>query len=114
MLKFKREENIMKLFSGFLTTLLVLCGALVTPARASGVTIKVRQDHQTIQAAVNAASPGDTILVDDGIYKESIEINKSNLTIKAKNRRLAIIDGERNGERRRNDGFHAQPEADID
>src|SRR5438132_3602157 len=31
----------------------------------------------TIQAAVNAANPGDTILADAGIYAESVTVNKS-------------------------------------
>src|SRR5262249_16895784 len=32
---------------------------------------------QSIQAAINAASPGDTILVGPGVYNESLTINKS-------------------------------------
>ena len=99
----------MKLFSWFLTILLVLCGALVIPDRASGKTIEVPRDHNTIQAAVNAASPGDTILVDDGTYKESVKIDKTRLTIKAKNRRRAVIDGEG----KRNAGFYAQEGANL-
>src|SRR5437868_7740897 len=31
----------------------------------------------TIQLAVNAANPGDTILADAGIYAESVTVNKS-------------------------------------
>ena len=100
----------MKLFSWFLTVLLVLCGALVTPTSASDKTIKVPQDHNTIQAAVNAASPGDTILVDNGIYKESVIIKETRLTLKAKNRRGAVVDGEW----KRAFGFHALEGADID
>jgi parallel beta-helix repeat protein len=37
----------------------------------------------TIQAAVNAARPGDTILVYSGIYRESITVMKNNLSIDA-------------------------------
>ncbi len=39
-------------------------------------------DYQTIQAALNAAQPGDTILVAPGTYTEQL-ILKSNLTLKA-------------------------------
>ena len=39
----------------------------------------------TIQKAVDAASSGNTIIVDNGNYKENIKINKSSLTIKSKN-----------------------------
>src|SRR6516225_265411 len=31
----------------------------------------------TIQAAVNAANPGDTLLADPGTYNESVTVNKS-------------------------------------
>jgi hypothetical protein len=108
--KLKREEKVMKLFRSSLAVLVVLCGILATHATVSSSTIKVPQDQPTIQAAVQAASPGDTIQVDDGIYKESVEIDKSNLTIKAKNRRLAVLDGEG----RRKEGFHTPDKANID
>jgi parallel beta-helix repeat protein len=36
---------------------------------------------QSIQAAINAASPGDTIVVAPGTYRENIEINKNNITL---------------------------------
>jgi parallel beta-helix repeat protein len=37
--------------------------------------------HTTIQAAVDAAHPGDTILVPPGNYRETVLVNKSGLTI---------------------------------
>jgi chitodextrinase len=39
--------------------------------------ITVPGDHSTIQAAITAASPGDTILVGPGIYVDQIELNKA-------------------------------------
>ncbi|HEX3393592.1 MAG TPA: right-handed parallel beta-helix repeat-containing protein [Acidimicrobiales bacterium] len=36
---------------------------------------------QSIQAAINAASPGDTIVVAPGTYRENIEIHKNNITL---------------------------------
>ncbi len=51
----------------------------ISGVRASGSTIRVgpTQTYTTIQAAINAASPGDTILVDPGTYYEQVTINKS-------------------------------------
>jgi len=48
-------------------------------------TLYVPDDYATIQAAVNAASPGYTIIVRDGIYIESVNVNKDNLTIQSEN-----------------------------
>ncbi|MCK4735214.1 MAG: right-handed parallel beta-helix repeat-containing protein [Methanophagales archaeon] len=47
-------------------------------------TIYVPGDYTTIQAAVDAASQGDTIIVKDGTYTENINVDKS-LTIRSEN-----------------------------
>ena len=52
---------------------------------ASASTIYVPDDYSTIQAAVNAASSGDTIIVQDGTYTENIEVEKKRLTIRSEN-----------------------------
>ena len=41
--------------------------------------------HNSIQAAINNASNGDTILVGDGTYNEQVTINKNNLNIQSIN-----------------------------
>ncbi|MCX8103063.1 MAG: right-handed parallel beta-helix repeat-containing protein [Candidatus Bipolaricaulota bacterium] len=40
-------------------------------------TIEVPKDYQTIQAAINAAQPGDLILIAPGTYRENLTIRKS-------------------------------------
>jgi len=51
---------------------------------------------ETIQAAVNAASPRDLILVEPGRYPEEVEINDTpRLTIRGLDRAGVVIDGER-------------------
>ena len=38
-----------------------------------------------IQPAINAASPNDTIIVDDGVYPENLNVDKEDLTIRSQN-----------------------------
>ena len=69
-----------------------------TPAGSNGVRIvtqaMVSYDHYTsIQAAVDAASPGDWILVDVGVYSEAVKITKPNLHVRGMDRNKVVIDG---------------------
>ena len=54
--------------------------------------LTIPDDYPTIQAAVSAASPGDTISVRKGVYKENIIISKS-LILQGEDRENTIIDG---------------------
>lgn len=56
--------------------LAILMSVLALCATTSAATINVPADQPTIQAAVNAAMPGDTIVVAPGIYAEVITVNK--------------------------------------
>jgi len=47
--------------------------------------------YPTIQAAIDAASPGDTIIVAAGTYAEAITIGKANLTLESASKWGAII-----------------------
>jgi len=67
---------------------------LVLAAPAVAATIRVNDDalpagcvgtYPTIQQGVNAAAPGDTVLVCPGFYHESVTVNTPNLTIVGKN-----------------------------
>jgi parallel beta-helix repeat protein len=42
-------------------------------------------NYTSIQAAINAAQPGDTIIVRDGTYTENVEVNVANLTLRSEN-----------------------------
>ncbi len=56
-------------------------------ARAIQITVT-----STIQAAVDQANPGDTIVVPAGTYRENVIVNKSGITIRGS--RNAILDGD--------------------
>ena len=57
----------------------------VSQVEASPGTSYVPDDYSTIQAAVNAASPDDTIIIRDGTYTENVDVNKDHLTIQSEN-----------------------------
>jgi len=48
-------------------------------------------DFNKIQEAVNAANPGDTIIVKAGTYIENVNVNKEYLTINSEARAEATI-----------------------
>jgi plastocyanin len=57
-------------------------------------TLVVPKDFPTIQAAVNNASPGSTILIRPGVYKTSVTVQTPNLVIRGVDRFRTILDGE--------------------
>jgi len=65
------------------------------PAR-NPITINVPADYKTIQAAIDAAINGDTILASSGTYNENILINK-NIKLISNYVLLTVIDGQGNG-----------------
>jgi len=70
----KRIALLFVLYTFALASCVVL--VRVTFAVDSGV-IRVPQDYPTIQEAVDAANPGETILVSAGTYNEYVHVNKS-------------------------------------
>jgi hypothetical protein len=58
-----------------------------------GATLAVPGDHDTIQDAVDAAGPGDLILVEPGTYEEAVNVETDELTIRGTDRNEVILDG---------------------
>lgn len=57
-------------------------------------TLRVPEDYETIQAAVDAAAPGALILVGEGTYNEAVDVTTDDLVIRGVDRNAVILDGE--------------------
>ncbi|EIE00171.1 plastocyanin/azurin family copper-binding protein [Leptospira licerasiae] len=60
----------------------------------SGTTRKVPQMYPTIQNAVDAAAPGDLILIDEGVYYEEVVVTTPSITLRGTDRNKVILDGQ--------------------
>ncbi|MGE5297076.1 MAG: PKD domain-containing protein, partial [Solirubrobacterales bacterium] len=63
---------------GVLLGIVTLCAVT---AVASAATLKVPSQYPSIQAGIQAASDGDTVLVAPGVYYETINFNGKNITV---------------------------------
>jgi hypothetical protein len=77
----------MKYVSMFLFFVFFSCAAMFPGPRweLMADTIYVPGDYSTIQAAIDASSSGDTIIVSNGTYGENIKFQGKNVTLKSAN-----------------------------
>jgi parallel beta-helix repeat protein len=83
----------------FLPILLISVGISLLPfgcgtcqLYAEPATITVPDDYSSIQAAINAANPGDTVYVRNGTYYERVEVNKT-ISLVGENKDATVVDG---------------------
>ncbi|MFP5254431.1 MAG: hypothetical protein ACLGI8_01100, partial [Acidimicrobiia bacterium] len=60
---------------------------------AGFTTLRVPTDFETIQAAVDAAAPGDLVLIEPGTYEEAVDVTTDDLTIRGLDRNEVVLDG---------------------
>lgn len=68
--------------------------ATTATAFHSGVVRNVPEQYPTIQSAVDAAEPGDLVLIQPGVYKEEVAVTTESLVIRGVDRNTVILDGE--------------------
>jgi serine protease len=75
-------------------SILTVLLAFVTATLSQAAIIHVPGDRPTIQAGIDAAVTGDTVLVDPGTYFENINFNGKAITVSsASGPGVTIIDG---------------------
>ncbi|MFJ9848275.1 nitrous oxide reductase family maturation protein NosD [Streptomyces sp. NPDC101150] len=65
-------------------------GGLVTTPPADAAERHVVHQGESIQKAVDAAKPGDTVFVEPGVYRESVLIKEPRVTLRGSGRRTVI------------------------
>jgi parallel beta-helix repeat protein len=71
-------------------TIAILLAILATPAAAD--TITVRPGPNALQDAVDAADPGDRLVVKRGVYRGDVNVDKRLRIVGARGKRLPVVD----------------------
>src|SRR5437867_1528587 len=81
--------------AGVVVALVASCLVLTASPAAAAKTLLVPSQYPTIQAAVDAAEPGDKILIAPGVYHEQVTVEKK-LTIEGSgsDESGTVLDGE--------------------
>lgn len=63
-------------------------------AEPTGTIRRVPEAYPSIQSAVDAATPGDLVLIEPGTYREEVTVTTPSLTIRGADRAAVVLDGE--------------------
>jgi len=69
-------------------------GRLEVVAEPTGNVRRVPEEYPSIQGAVDAAAPGDLVLIGAGTYREEVTVTTPSLTIRGADRNAVVLEGE--------------------
>ena len=80
---------------GFWASVCVLAAFVAScgSGNAEPRTLLVPENFSTIQAAVDAAKPGDLVLISPGVYEESVKVDQEQIVIRGLDRNEVVVDG---------------------
>ena len=93
----RSRRTFLSVIAAMLGLVAASCGGdTAGPATDDGVAgaLLVPAEYATIQLAVDAAQPGDLVLIDPGVYRESIVVETNRIVIRGIDRNSVILDGE--------------------
>jgi hypothetical protein len=79
---------------GINATAMLTSDVLTTDVSRGDGVIEVPSEVMTVQEAVDAARPGDLILIAAGIYNEAVDVTTGDVTIRGVDRDEVVFDGE--------------------
>ena len=93
------QRKIKSLILSTILILVIIVGCIEDLSNVeNNITIKGKDGfYSTIMSAINKSSDGDTILVNKGIYNETLTIDKS-ITLIGENKNTTIISGNKSGD----------------
>ena len=68
-------------------------GLAASAGTAAAATLTVPADYSTVQAAVDAAGPGDEVVVTEGTYDGTLTVDVADLTVRTSSPRAATVSG---------------------
>lgn len=95
-MKVSKVNSKERIWTLVISAVLLLSISTVGLPMVSGGTLVVPEDYPTIQQAVDAANPNDTVYVREGTYYEHVTIDKP-LILRGENRDTTIMDGSGSG-----------------
>src|SRR5689334_19153299 len=78
----------------FWTAVFVATFFILAQAHSIAADLRVPQDFATIQKAVDAAQPGDAIVVASGTFVENVLINRSDIALKGDQTLLQVANAQ--------------------